>query len=719
MFFSCIVLQAVINMKKKILISFIFILMAASIFITQFVTTKENEFNNLLTLGDGETPKQIVFSISEQDSREIYHTITHILDKYNGNMYSISVDEDNNFTKYVYCNETKYFENICLSEGRFFESEDKDSLKFLSTYKTNNKNQIGVIKSFEYSRGFEIKTFEGNLNENSFRKIFTLVFENDENFENFRNELKEYEIYFDIIDNDSYEIKYMSFYIIIFVTLYFALIMIFLYDILNSYKEIGIKKMLGFSCFRIWKEKIWSIMKRAVFIFGGSSVVLSLLFFRNFNSIVFVFISRILSLYFLILVLTFIFCSIPFLYVKKIKITNMLKNNRPTNAIICLNTILKILMTIVFLIASLNTYNELGYLNSLHNDKYNNWEKTKNLVTNSEIVYNIGTKEIDSFSEENIEKCYNIYMSLNEKGGILAKFDKYRITENKYKSGVYYRDNNIVINPNYLKNNFIRDSNGQRVTISEENPNSIILVPQKFRDLEKEIIEYYNEKLLGYEINTNKLSKEIKIIWIENKQNFFSYQIDINPNQNNCVVDPLAMVITESNASKLNFLEVLGTGNFLMRVSNENTAINEINNELSKYYNIDEYSFPLTNIYDAMRERIVDSKNLIVSYSILLIVLIVLIGMIVIQNIVNYFEQNKQRLAIQKFMGFKLKEKYSAFLISYISSLVISICIAWVITKDVKIIAISIIIFIIEAIFTIIQLIINEKRNVLRLTKGG
>lgn len=693
--------------------------MAASIFITQFVITKENEFNKLLTLGDGKNPKQIIFSIPEQESSEIYNTITHILDKYNGNIYSTSVDENNNFTKYVYCNETKYFENICLSEGRFFESDDKNSMKFLSIYKTDNKNQIGVINSFDYSRGFEIKTFEGNLNENSFKKIFTLVFENEENFENFRNELKEYEIHFEIIDNDSYEIKYMSFYIIIFVTLYFALIMIFLYDILNSYKEIGIKKMLGFSCFRIWKEKICSIMKVAVFIFGVSGVVLSSLFFRNFNSIVFGFISKILGFYFLILILTFIFCSIPFLYVKKIKITNMLKNNRPTNTIICLNTILKILMTIVFLITSLNTYNELGCLNSLHNDKYKNWEKTKNLVSNSAIVYDIGTKEIDSFSEENIEKCYNIYMSLNEKGGILAKFDKYRITENQYKSGVCYRDNNIVINPNYLKNNVIRDSNGQRVTVSEENPNSIILVPQKFQTLEKEIREYYNEKLLGYEINTNKLSKEIQIIWIENKQKFFSYQMDINPNENNCVVDPLAMVVTESNASKLNFLEVLGTGNFLMRVSNENTAINEINNEIGRYYDLDEYSFPLTNIYDSMRERIVNSKNLIISYSILLIVLVVLISMIVIQNIVNYFEQNKQRLAIQKFMGFKLKEKYSSFLISDISSLVISVCIAWVITKSSKIIAISIIVFIIEAIFTIIQLIINENRNVLRLTKGG
>ena len=111
--------------------------MAASIYVTQFTATKQKEFNNLLTIGNGDNSKEVVFSVNEQDSRQIYDTITKALDKYNGNMYSISVD-NNNFTKYVYCNDVELFNNICLSDGRFFESDEKNSSLFLSTLKSND-----------------------------------------------------------------------------------------------------------------------------------------------------------------------------------------------------------------------------------------------------------------------------------------------------------------------------------------------------------------------------------------------------------------------------------------------------------------------------------------------------------------------------------------------------------------------------------------------------
>ena len=692
--------------------------MAASIYVTQFTATKQKEFNNLLTIGNGDNSKEVVFSVNEQDSRQIYDTITKALDKYNGNMYSISVD-NNNFTKYVYCNDVELFNNICLSDGRFFESDEKNSSLFLSTLKSNDIKQIGVIKSFENEREFKIKTLASDLNENSFKKTFTIVFDSDEKIGKFRNELKENEIYFDTIDNNSYQIKYMTFYVIVFGVFYTALIIILLYDLLNSYKKIGIQKMLGFSNFDIWKNRICSIMKTIIIVFGISIVVFSLILFKQFNSLVLEFITRIFIYYLLIIGFTFIFCSLPFLYVRKIKISNMLKNDRPTNAIICLNTVLKIIMTTVFLTVSIYAFSEFSLLNSGHNDKYQNWEKTKNYVTNSVIEYDVGTEGIDSFSEENIEKCYNLYMSLNKKGGILAKFDKYRISDEKYKSGIEYKDNNIIINPNYLKSNAIYDLNGKKVEISEQNHNCIVLVPEKFKSEEENIIKYYKKILLSYESNSTELTKEIQIIWIRDGQKFFSYRIDINPNENSCVENPLVMVITEANANKLNFLEVLGTGNFLMKVSDQSTSSAEVNNEIGKYYDLSTYHFPLVSVYDSMNEKITESKSMIVSYSIMLSVLVVLICVVIIQNVANYFEQNKKRLAIQKFMGFKLKDKYLNYFVSDVCSLIISFCLAWAITKRAELFVLSIVVLIIELIFTIVLLVINENRNVLRLTKGG
>ena len=73
--------------------------MAISIFVTQFEISKQNEFKNLLSLGNGDNSKQIVFSYDNQDSQQVYSIVTHIIDKYGGNIYTISIDDNNNYTK--------------------------------------------------------------------------------------------------------------------------------------------------------------------------------------------------------------------------------------------------------------------------------------------------------------------------------------------------------------------------------------------------------------------------------------------------------------------------------------------------------------------------------------------------------------------------------------------------------------------------------------------
>ena len=311
----------------------------------------------------------------------------------------------------------------------------------------------------------------------------------------------------------------------------------------------------------------------------------------------------------------------------------MLKNTRPTNTIICFNTALKVIISIFLLIVSVNLLNEFDILNNIHKEKFNNWENTKNYFVNNTIEYYEGTNGIDSFSTENIEICKSLYNTFNKQGGILAKFDKYRILDSKYKSGIDYQDNNIVINPNYLKSNIIYDINGNRVSISETESNCIILVPQKYNNRQKKILEYYKNILAGYESDSSNTIKEIKLIWIKNNQNFFTYKVNIYPNKNNCVQDPLAMVITESNANDLNYLEVLGTGNFLIKVSDNNVAINEINSIIGKYYDLSIYQFPLFSVYESMGERITESQNKIATYSIIMVILIILMSIIIIQNI--------------------------------------------------------------------------------------
>ena len=181
------------------------------------------------------------------------------------------------------------------------------------------------------------------------------------------------------------------------------------------------------------------------------------------------------------------------------------------------------------------------------------------------------------------------------------------------------------------------------------------------------------------------------------------------------------MVITESNGSLIDYYKLLGYNGspFKFKVDDISNPAASILDKVKDYYDMSIYSFPISSVYDNVKEEILEIKREIRFLTVIITILISIIMIITVQNIYNYFEQHKVRLAVQRFNGYKTIDKYKGwFLIELISFLII-LTISSLIMRSYEVLWITLIFFTAELIISLVFIRLTEKRNILRITKGG
>ncbi|WP_193373878.1 hypothetical protein [Brevibacillus sp. CF112] len=96
------------------------------------------------------------------------------------------------------------------------------------------------------------------------------------------------------------------------------------------------------------------------------------------------------------------------------------------------------------------------------------------------------------------------------------------------------------------------------VHISEDTSDFILLVPEKYRNKEKEILDYFtkvrknlvevDENRFQVEVPDRVRNQRLSIIWTANNQKIFSFNPEVFPLENNMIVDPIIRVVTEKNS---------------------------------------------------------------------------------------------------------------------------------------------------------------------------
>lgn len=394
----------------------------------------------------------------------------------------------------------------------------------------------------------------------------------------------------------------------------------------------------------------------------------------------------------------------------------MLKNKRPTLAIIIFNSAIKIMLSLFVILALISFFSNIEILKTQYGDNLKSWEKIKNYAVLPDIT---DFDVMKSFmSKENRYKLKNLYLAYNKKGGILADFADFQPKTRGFNLKAIdksYKRDRVMINPNYLKMFPVYDTKGNEVKIAEDNSNFVLLLPDKYKNQEKEIRTFYN-------IQKAYSAQKIEIIWIANKQKLFSAAMSINPAQGNFVNEPVVKVLTERNGIEIDYDRIINyqTSPFKIKISDLNNVEESVRPEL-KEIGINKYVPRVTMVYDSVAAEVKKAKDMMIYISLTLVALLGLATLMIFQNVVSYFEQYKLRLAIQKFHGYKAVDMYSSYLFLILISWIVTFCLALVlnISKPIELLECSAAFMLLEIGITLIIVNFVEKRKVLKVTKGG
>ncbi|RXI66033.1 bacteriocin-associated integral membrane family protein [Clostridium tetani] len=618
--------------------------------------------------------------------------------------------------KYIYTMKDDYMDKINLSSGKKLDKTMMNSNYFLSTENTGDKNQVGVIESISDDFIFEVRTLNNMLDDGlKIRGYCVLDFPKDKTIEENINTLCEIYDVNTIEHNKAAIVGWVdnknSSYILV---LFSILVLLILYDILNSYKKIGIKKMLGYSNLDIWKEDISKLLIIQIGSIIISTIFMSIFLINKYNGAYLKFLKKLGLNYLLITIILLIVASIPYIYVQTIKISSILKNKRQTNEILIFNTLIKIGLVVGFIILLNIQITNFDEFKKLYNGSYKQWEDASDYVT-----LNLDTLDSNViYSEEFLKKQQNLYKKFNADGAIVAEFSKYTKLSKDANSKIKYFKFNGIVNPNYLRKYPVHDNKGNRIFISERNKNWVILVSDKFKNDEKQIRENYQSFKERLQDNTYR---EVEIIWTRPNQKYFSYNVNVNPKEGNYVEDPIILVGTEEGLFPYWNSVIFNTDGDPVKV--------KINKEISLYDQIKPIINSVGIDTSSLRINFADEEVVSISneYKNMLKVLImgmssiaIMLVIIVTQSVLSFFEQYKKIISIRSFHGYKSFDKYKEYLwiiiISWVAIVITSIILNKASLNIILFVALVGLIF--ECLLSTISLNLINKNRLIEVMKG-
>ena len=689
--------------------------MSVMLFSTYYYDQKNSNEETLQNAGimleNDTTYYNVIFSSNDKDSQQLYNAIKQVLDVCNANLYALRTsDNGKSMTEYIYCTDLNVFDNLVLTSGRFFKQDEMQSNYFLSTSITHNNNQIGRLASYP-GNNFELRTIYNNLSADLFQGQFSLII-SENNYSKLQSMLSSQGI---IVTNSTsiaftQQIRYtIEEWIAVSLTL-FILLLIILYDVINSYKKLSIEKLLGYRITTIWSKRIPAILICEAAISLITVIAGTIILFHTNTSSVVAFLTGIIKIYLIIILISAFLFTLPFLYVRKIKLTNVLKNKQPTFAILAFNACIKMALSVLIICFAFDALSQLSLINARYTTAYKNWETTKSLaILDGSISQDNG---YDPFSSANNLGFMKAYMDFNRSDAILADFKYFIPSTASMEPEITGFKLFATVNPNYLQQFPAYDENNEPVKISESDKDYVLLVPEKYKNDQQQIIAWYTPMA--------QKGQTIQIIWLRDDQSFFTYRLDIATQNGNCVLDPVLNVLTEQNADVGSYSLIdYSSAPLKIKVNDISNSSSEIAAIMGKYFDLSKVSFPVENIYSVVGAQIQMANQMIATYIILLIIFILIMSTIVFQNVLSYFNQYKQRLAIQHFLGYKAISKYRDFLLMILLSFLIVSTISMAILHSYTVLLFTAGLAGLELLITIIFIFINQRKNILRVLKGG
>ncbi|MEK4518198.1 DUF1430 domain-containing protein [Paenibacillus sp. FSL H8-0122] len=657
-------------------------------------------------------------------------------------------DEVEIFKYILLTTSTDLFNHFKLKQGRYLTIADTKQTNFyLSTVNLEGSHQIGQIRDFGDNNRISIKPLQSSYEIFPVQGAYYAEAADDKVFNDFINlfadKANKYFNKNDIIftandfvkDSNDDEVRSVTFPWITILTylsyaIYGVAVVLLIYYLFNESRRIGILKMHGISNVRLWYILVGKLIT-FVFIF---SVAISLLLALLVNNTTYIFIYTVMFNQFKVYVLLIILSLISYLYIMRIKIISIIKHYKYTNHIFVLNMLIKVGCSILLVLIGLSTWSEYTSINDKQHE-LKNWEHSKDygvlyLVNNG---YD-GDRIFGSDSLFELTSHDELYFMLNKMGAILIETQSYEedqlLLDRNWK-GI----RSIKANNNYLQEFPVFDIDHKAVQISEDTSDWVLLVPEKYRDKEKEILSFFRnmrknnmENDQGFykkEIPNRLKNQKIDIKWINNNQKIFSFNPKVFPSENNVIVDPIIEVVTEYNSVLTDRDTILGRGPgdpLKIKLMNRDPLLTykmlepkfkelKVDDNLKHLVTIDQYI--LEEIYQkeiAMKESLLTIVGLVSGFILL-----------TTQNIIIYFNKNQHKLIVRRLFGTGFFRTYKEYVILFSLVWIVQIVICSGMNRGIepRMLIVAAILLLFDFIASSIAILLIEKKNKVKVLKGG
>ncbi|MFP3377666.1 DUF1430 domain-containing protein [Bacillus sp. SIMBA_069] len=733
---------------KKVVVFFLIVASILSGFIA-FQQTDHKEFEKMEKV-EQRIGKEFVIPdvLGFANPSEIYPILLEAAKESHTNIFRTNVayheDEHAEILKYVLLTtETIYFKQFQLSGGDVLKPKDTfQGNAFLSTVHTKDTKQKGVIKDFGDNHVITIKPLQTSYKHlpmagryvvegvddksyDAFLKLFSKKL--NQHFkpkqyivaDDFKRNLSNNEEALDSPINSLSYIQYMVFIVLLCFLIYY---------VFNEAKRIGVIKMHGVSNLRLWFIVIGRTIA-SMFVLSIGISVLATAFVKNVTSgFIYTIMFDQCKTYLIITILSLV----SYFYISKIKVNQMIKNRKDTKGIFVFNTLLKVTCSIIFVLLGTSILEQ--YITVKEKQvNLKNWEKNKDYG----VFYplSVGNDEEQQGMHKTASSINgDLYPILNKMGAVLIdskEYEEIELSRNKDYKGIW----SVTVNNNYLREFPLYDIHNQRVKVSEDTENWILLVPEKYQNREKEILRFfeerrkpaieYEEKRMHREVPNHLRNRKIDIIWINDNQEIFSFNPDVYNSDNNKIRDEIIEVMTEKNSFVGERDLILGGG------ANDPLKIKLIKRDAGLTYKTLEPELKRLGLDDNLRYLVTvdqyiskDIYNLQKTMKILLTVtsgLIVGILFLVAQNIILYFNKNQQKIVVHRLFGVDFFRTYKGYMLQFVLMWIVQLSICFIVKKefDLKLLTVVAMLILIEFTASIIALITMERRNKKTVIKGG
>ncbi len=739
---------------KKGLAIFLIIVSALSFFITYLLTDKEERERMEKVEEEIAREFQIPGDPEMAEPEEIYPLLVDVARESGVNVFRTTIYYNENdqveIMKYVLLTgETRFFDAFRLESGRLLTAEEtQHGDQFLATVETGERSQIGTLADFAGNDLIWIRSLKTAYNNLPVGGRYFAETNNVKAFDAFIELLaaKVNARYpesspgpftakdFMTPDNSSHgglaRSTIDTLNNIAFVLIFILTLILIVYYMFHEAKRIGIMKMHGLSSVRIWFLLAGRLIG-IVFVLSATLVIFAAMLIKGST---FQFLAGVLVGLIKSYLLMAAGSLIAYFYISKVKISDTIKNRKDTGGVFALNTLLKAGCSILLILSGLLIWNNYVEIRAKQEEaKY--WEQTKDYAVFYPVYVGYDLEDIKSGSmREIVVQAIELYPVLNSMGALFVEARDYR-------EGVFPEDfdpemRSIKVNPNYLHEYPVKDIHNNPVEVPEETRDWILLVPEIYRHRERDILTFFQrtrerDKDIDRSAPDRLKEQSIKIIWTAGGQKVFSFDPVIYPEQNNLIVDPIIQVVTLKNSfgfDRVNICNGKGGGDPLkVKLIGRDTALTleklkpvleglKLDDNLRRLITVDQYVLAETYRLQQMVKMLMIASLVLAVGSLLLVV----------QNLIIFFDKYQRKFVVRRLFGVGLFRAYREYFLLFSAVWVLQLLITFVVNSlnrnaaaPGSFLVLAFAVILIELAASAVALGFIEKRSRVQVLKGG